>query len=53
MNSLAQDYKEGGQKMIHLKSFCKASKLTWIKKIYNSPESNSWKIIAKEIFKEK
>ena len=32
LNTLAQDYKDGGQKMLHLKSFCKASKLTWAKK---------------------
>ena len=39
--------------MLHLKSFCKASKLTWVKKIYSSSDNNAWKNLAKVILKEK
>ena len=53
LNTLVQDYKMGGQKMLHFSSFCKASKLSWVKRLYNTPETNSWIVIAKEIFKEK
>ena len=52
-NALVQDYKYGGQKMIHLESFCKATKLTWVQKIYKSSDDNSWKIMAREILKER
>ena len=50
-NALVKDYKYGGQKMIHLDSFCKATKLTWVQKIYKSSDDNSWKIMAREILK--
>lgn len=53
LSTIAQDYKAGGQKMIHLESFCKASKLAWVKKINHARDDNSWKILAQHIFKEK
>ena len=39
--------------MLHFTSFCKAAKLTWVKKLYTSAETNGWILVAKEIFKEK
>lgn len=53
LNALVQDYKFGGQKMLHLDSFCKASKLAWVNKIYQCSKTNSWKLAACEILKEK
>lgn len=53
LNILVQDFKLGGQKMIHLSTFCKSSKLAWVKKLYISPETNSWRITACEMHKEK
>ena len=53
LNTLVQDYKIGGQKMLHFTSFCKAAKLTWVKKLYTSAETNGWILVVKEIFKEK
>ena len=53
MNTLVQDYKMGGQKMLHLDTFCKASKLSWINKIYKSSDTTSWKSVAIEVFQEK
>ena len=39
LNTLVQDYKIGGQKKkLHFTSFCKAAKLTWVKKLYTSAE---------------
>ena len=52
-HTLVQEYHMGGQKMLHIESFCKASKLSWIKKIYNTPEKSTWKIVTQTIFKEK
>ena len=52
-NILVQDFHLGGLKMIHLNSFCKASKLTWIKRLYTAESVNPWKILALEILKEK
>ena len=53
LNTLVQDYKIGGQKMLHFTSFCKAAKLTWVKKLYTSAETNGWILVVMEIFKEK
>ena len=39
--------------MLHFNSFCKASKLTWMRNLYESPCSNPWKIIAITILNEK
>ena len=39
----------GGQKMLHIESFCKASKITGIKKIYNCSDCNTWKILVNTI----
>ena len=52
-NILVQDYIAGGQKIIHFPSFCKASKLSWLKKIYNTDCTNSWKIMLSQVFEEK
>ena len=53
LNTLVQDFKQGGQKMLHFNSFCKSSKLSWINKIYTTSNSNSWKIMVQELLKEK
>jgi len=53
LNTIVQDIKDGGQKMLHIESFCKASKLAWVKKIYKAKADNSWKLLALEILKEK
>ena len=52
LDALVQNYKDGGLKMIHVETFCKASKLVWIKRIYDAKINNSWKILAKQIFNE-
>ena len=39
--------------MIHFESFCKATKLTWISKTYQSSDNTSWKIFFHHMFKEK
>ena len=52
-NTLVQDYHMGRQKKLHIESFCKASKITWIKKIYNCSDRNTWKILVNTILKEK
>ena len=52
-NTLVQDYNMGGQKMLHIESFCKASKIKWIKKMYNCSDRNTWKILVNTILKEK
>ena len=38
--------------MIHVETFCKASKLEWIKRIYDAKINNSWKILVYQIFNE-
>ena len=38
---LVQEYKLGGQKMIHFESFCKENKLTWISKTYKSSDNTA------------
>ena len=32
LNTLVQEFKKGGLKMVHMGSFCMSSKLTWVKK---------------------
>ena len=39
--------------MLHFTSFCEAAKLTWVKKLYTSAETNGWILVVKGIFKEK
>lgn len=51
-NTLVQDYGEGGLKMLHLESFCKSLKISWVKKIYNSHPDNAWKVVALLTLKE-
>ena len=52
LNTLAQEYQDGGQKMLHFDSFCKAAKLVWIKKLYVTDENHSWKTVALRILME-
>jgi hypothetical protein len=49
LNTLVQGYKMGGQNILHFSSFC--IKLAWVKRLYNTSETNSWIVIAKEICK--
>jgi len=53
LSTIAQTYAAGGQKMIHLESFCKASKLVWIQRINLAADENSWKILAQHTMNEK
>jgi hypothetical protein len=53
VNTLAQEYKDGGQKMLHFDTFCKTAILVWIKKLYVTDENHSWKTVALRILMEK
>ncbi len=52
-NTLVQEYKYGGQKMIDLATFNMSMKLDWVKKIYKASSRNSWKVLAMDLLKEK
>ena len=49
-NQLVQNFELGGQKMLDFKEFCKATKITWINKIYNATNDPMWLCIFKKIF---
>ena len=40
-NQLIQDYADGGLRMVHIPSFVKSLKLTWIRRIFS--DEASWK----------
>jgi hypothetical protein len=42
---LTNSYEDGGLKMIDIKLFCQALKLTWIKKYIDSLNFSPWKIL--------
>lgn len=43
--TLCNDYDNGGLKMVNLKYFCMAQKLTWIKKLHNDLNFSDWKTL--------
>ena len=52
LNILVQDYEIGGLKMIHLPSFCRALKLSWLKKIFQSTQTCAWKSMVTTVLGE-
>ena len=40
--TLVQDHEKGGCRMIHIQTFIKSLKLTWIRRILNSDRNNKW-----------
>ena len=43
-NILYNDYENGGLKMTHLRSFCSALKIAWVKRILDKQNKGMWKI---------
>ena len=52
MNTLVQDIGQGGLKMLHVESFSKAMKLSWVNRMYNTTDSNIWKHLALQTIQE-
>ena len=48
-NKMIKDYKDGGCRMVHLDSFIKSLKLTWMRRIFSS--ESSWKYLFFAMFK--
>ena len=46
---MIKDYKDGGCRMVHLDSFIKSLKLTWMRRIFSS--ESSWKYLFFAMFK--
>jgi hypothetical protein len=45
---LTNRYEDGGLKMIYIKLFCQALKMTWIKKYIDSLNCSPWKILLND-----
>ena len=48
-NQLTKDYKEGGCRMVHIDTFIKSLKLSWIRRIFYSDAS--WKTLFSTMYK--
>ena len=42
---MISDYKNGGLRMINIKSFNKALKATWVKKYFDNENHGKWKLL--------
>jgi len=42
---MISDYKNGGLRMIHIKSFNKALKTTWVQKYLDNDNHGKWKLV--------